>query len=363
MSIYGLIIGFGVITFWFLFEAALRSALKTAQKTAASVSKASPASGVSQVRLTLALVLVSVFALVGARTYHLWTDWPLYRNLSWMDWVAVWNGGLGIYGALAGGLLGLVLWRLLLARRIPWLLLFDAVALGLPFGQAIGRWGNYVNKELFGLPTSFPWGIFIPQELRPTGYREFSFFHPLFLYESIAMLAIGGFFLLLWKRYRHLFPLGTGWYLGSYLFAYGSIRFSLELLRIQSAAGWFGLTIAQWISLALTAVGLVLFSRAFRLQWTQDVKKAPAHAPGSESRPASELQPESRSDHAERTENQPKRTSRADRSKRSSPSRRLAQLGHTTDTKTSDTRTRKRAAHTFRTTHTGAKSRRKHAKS
>lgn len=252
-SPYGLLVGLGLAVFWLLFEWVLKEN-----------------ASLKRVSFTPAFLLVSLCSLVGARLYHLWTDWSYYSERAFLDLIAIWNGGLGIYGALAGGLLGFALWKRLFAKRASWLLLLDAAAFALPFGQAIGRWGNYVNNELFGLPSSLPWAIEIPAHFRPEEYRQLATFHPLFLYESMALLLVGGFLLLLRKRFAELFPLGTGWYVGCYLFAYGSIRFSLELLRVQSAPGWLGLTIAQWISLLVSSIGLLLFSRAFRLQWKVD---------------------------------------------------------------------------------------------
>lgn len=270
ISLYGLLLGLGFVVFWSLFEAVLKTALPPQSRSRS---------------LTLALAFVSIGALLGARLYHLWTDWELYAQQPWETWFQVWNGGLGIYGALLGGLLGLAVWKRFWGKPLSWLLLLDAAAFGVPLGQSIGRWGNYVNNELFGLPSDLPWAIFIPVQQRPAEFMSFSTFHPLFLYESIAMLLVGSFFLLLWKKYSSLFPFGTGWYFGSYLFAYGSARFCLELLRPVSAIGWWGLSIAQWVSLLATAIGLVLFSRAFRLQWSNESSTA---APVTTASPAAD---------------------------------------------------------------------------
>lgn len=253
LSLYGFLVGLAFTFFWSLFERALKKQAQLSEKS-----------------LFAALIFVAVGSVLGARLYHLWTDWQLYEGAGLGELVAIWNGGLGIYGAIAGGLVGLALWKRWYARHISWLLVLDSAALGLPLGQAIGRWGNFVNQELFGLPTEAPWAVKIDLPNRPLGYEQFSSFHPLFLYENIALLSVAGFFLLLRRKYASLFPLGNGWYIGNYLFAYGMIRFSLELLRIGSAPGWLGITIAQWISVAVSTIGLLLFSRAFRLQWKSD---------------------------------------------------------------------------------------------
>jgi len=300
-SLYGLLLGLGFVVFWTLFE----TVLKTAHPTAAQAR--SPYSG----SLTTALLLISGGALVGARIYHLWTDWELYASLPWVTWVEVWNGGLGIYGALLGGLAGLAVWKRWWGTTdLSWLFLLDAAAFGVPLGQAIGRWGNYANKELFGLPSNLPWAIAIPAHLRPIEYLTATTFHPLFLYESIGLLFVGGFFLLLWRKYATIFPFGTGWYCGSYLFAYGSIRFCLELLRVESAAGWLGLSIAQWVSLVATVFGLVLFSRAFRLQWNNESSFAPLatadSAPPRRPRSAQRPRPHPRSHSSARSSAKPK---------------------------------------------------------
>jgi prolipoprotein diacylglyceryl transferase len=253
LSLYGFLVGLGFTIFWSILERELKKHFALPEKA-----------------LFVGLLFVAGGSLLGARLYHVWTDWPWYQNASLMELLAVWNGGLGIYGAIGGGLLGLFLWKRWFAPQLSWLVLLDAAALGLPVGQAVARWGNYVNQELFGLPTSVPWAISIAVENRPLGYEEYSTFHPLFFYESLALVLLAGFFLLLRRKFAQLFPLGNGWYIGNYLFASGMIRFSLELLRIHSALGWWGLTIAQWVSLLFSLAGLVLFSRAFRLQWKSD---------------------------------------------------------------------------------------------
>src|SRR5579859_69783 len=127
--------------------------------------------------------------LIGARLYHVLTPTPgsglttAYYLQHPEQILAIWNGGLGIYGGIAGGLLGIWLY----ARRhklsmLPWL---DLAAPAVPLAQAIGRWGNYVNQELYGAPTTLPWAIYIPPEKRLPGFENYAYYHPLFLYESI----------------------------------------------------------------------------------------------------------------------------------------------------------------------------------
>lgn len=149
--------------------------------------------------------------------------------------LAIWSGGLGIFGAVIGGILGILLYarrhRLNLAE---WL---DIGAVVLPLGQAIGRWGNYVNQELWGLPTTLPWGITIERFARIGEYRDMAAypletrFHPIFLYESLWNALTVVVLLYLWLNHRKRFHKGD--FLLLYLISYGVIRFLLELLRVD----------------------------------------------------------------------------------------------------------------------------------
>ncbi|MDN5697484.1 MAG: prolipoprotein diacylglyceryl transferase [Rubrobacter sp.] len=167
---------------------------------------------------------------VGARIYHVVTDYDLYTD-DWTGIFAVWNGGLGIYGAVIGGFLGLLLFSYL--REIGPLTFADAAAPGLILAQAIGRWGNYFNQELFGLPSNLPWAIRIAPENRPPGYEEASAFHPTFLYESIWNLLVA--VLLLWIARRFAERLRTGDVILLYVSLYSVGRFFMELLRVDPA--------------------------------------------------------------------------------------------------------------------------------
>lgn len=157
---------------------------------------------------------VVIPGIMGARLYHVIDWWWYYRDhLSLV--VAVWTGGLGIYGGIGGGILGLWWWcRRQRQKLTDWL---DVAAVGLPLGQAIGRWGNYFNQELYGLKTDLPWGIYI----EAAGAR----FHPLFAYESLWNLLV---FSIIWRQ-RHQ-PGVFALYLGLYSLG----RFGLEWLRLES---------------------------------------------------------------------------------------------------------------------------------
>lgn len=191
---------------------------------------------------------------VGARLYEvLIINFEYYRQ----DPLAafrVWEGGLAIHGALIAGVITLVIWNH--KRRYDIWRLLDLVVVGLAFGQAIGRWGNYFNQELFGRPTTGWWGIAISPEHRPEAYLDATHFQPLFFYESILNLGLG---LLLYQLIRRQTKPGVT--LASYVIGYGTIRFGMEFLRIDETPEVLGLRLPQVVSLALIlfGVGLIAF--------------------------------------------------------------------------------------------------------
>ncbi len=183
-----------------------------------------------------ALALDSLFFVVplgfiGARIYHLATDWDLYSQDPFPGVFEIYNGGLGIYGAVIGGFLGVLLFGFF--RGVNPFTFADAAAPGLILAQAIGRWGNYFNQELFGRPTNLPWAIRIAPENRPAGYGTAETFHPTFLYESIWNLL--GALALLWIARRFASRLKTGDMLLLYVTVYSVGRFLVETLRIDPA--------------------------------------------------------------------------------------------------------------------------------
>lgn len=189
----------------------------------------------------------------GSRLYHVIDQWSFYA-LNPRLIVAVWNGGLGIWGAILGGLVGIGLYTLTLRDRKLGGKLVDAAAMGVPLGQAIGRWGNYVNQELYGKLTSLPWGLTIRN--LPGRY------HPLFFYESILSLILFGIMLVLERKKK--FKFGMGRYLGVYLIGYATTRLLLEPLRIEM---WrvMEIPVASLISIIMIGGGLwlVLKKRSF----------------------------------------------------------------------------------------------------
>lgn len=176
------------------------------------------------------LVLAIPFGIVGARIYHVITDYELYfgPGRDPVDALKIWNGGLGIWGGVAFGALGAYLMGRRRGVRFPALL--DALAPALLVAQAIGRLGNWFNSELFGRPSTLPWALEIAPEYRPAGYGGFDTFHPTFLYELLWNLAVAVVLVVLDRRFR----LGHGKVFALYVLLYSAGRFWIEALRIDS---------------------------------------------------------------------------------------------------------------------------------
>lgn len=212
------------------------------------------------------LIWALVGGIVGARIYHVFTPPPsmVAQGFTTAAYFAdpikilqVWNGGLGIPGGIVGGMLGL--WLYTRQAKLDFLTWVDIGAPALALAQAIGRWGNFINQELYGKPTDLPWGIFIEPQYRLPGYTEFERFHPTFLYESILNLL--ACLALLWIARRFAGRLKLGDLFLCYLAMYPAIRFFMEFLRLDSSE--FGnLNINQMLSLiAVIAGGIALLVR------------------------------------------------------------------------------------------------------
>lgn len=185
-------------------------------------------------------VPLTAWGLIGARLWHIFTP-PLSsvqlglttdHYLSHpLDAFALWVGGLGIPGALLGGTFGL--WLFARKHDLPFWEMTDLLAPGLALAQAIGRWANFFNQELYGLPTEMPWAVFIDPPSRLIGYEQVMFYHPLFAYE--VMLNLVNLFLLLWlvRRFSHILKAGDVFL--AYLAFYSAVRFLLEFLRLDVA--------------------------------------------------------------------------------------------------------------------------------
>jgi prolipoprotein diacylglyceryl transferase len=198
--------------------------------------------------------------LIGGRLYFLATSWSEVPH-QWWGPLAVWQGGLGIWGGIAGGVAG----GLFVLRRrnadVP--AFMDAAAPGLLVAQAIGRIGNWFNQELFGGPTSLPWGLKIDAAHRPDGYEQYLTFHPTFLYELIFNLFFAAFLVWLWRR-RTIKAPGI---FALYVSGYSAARIGEELLRIDPARHLLGMRLNFWVALLLCLTGLVWFARSQGYRW------------------------------------------------------------------------------------------------
>jgi phosphatidylglycerol:prolipoprotein diacylglycerol transferase len=179
------------------------------------------------------LFFVIPLGLAGARLYHVATQ-LLFSTQYARPYPAVleiWEGGLGIYGGVAGGFVGVLLfcWY----RAMSPLTFADAAAPGLVLGQAIGRWGNYFNQELFGRPSDLPWAIYIAPQNRPAQFADATSFHPTFLYEALWDVLVC--LVLLWAARRFTEQLKAGDIFLLYLVLYSAGRFFVETLRVDPA--------------------------------------------------------------------------------------------------------------------------------
>ena len=199
------------------------------------------------------------FGIVGARLYHVITDYQLFfgAGRDWVDIFRIWEGGLGIWGAVALGALGAWIGARRMGIRLP--AFADAAAPGIVLAQAIGRWGNYFNQELFGRPTTLPWGLEIDLVHRPAAYLTTTTFHPTFLYE--CLWCIGVALLVVWADRR--FTLGHGQAFFLYVIGYTIGRAWIEHLRIDPAhlIGPFRLNDYVSVGVCLLFVAIFVVSR------------------------------------------------------------------------------------------------------
>ena len=199
--------------------------------------------------------------IIGARLYHVVTSPEAYFGPGGDPWLIpqIWRGGLGIWGGVGAGALG----AFLAVKRagVRFGPIADSLAPALLVAQAIGRWGNWFNQELFGGPTTLPWGLQIDAAHLPAGYAPGTLFHPAFLYECLWNLAAAA--LIVWLDRRRRFAAGQVF--GLYLMAYTLGRAWIEMLRIDDAHTFGGLRLNVWTSLLVFAVGAALFVIAGRL--------------------------------------------------------------------------------------------------
>jgi prolipoprotein diacylglyceryl transferase len=185
---------------------------------------------------------------IGARAYHVASDYERFQG-EWLEAFEIWTGGLSIWGAVAGGVLGAWIW----CRRTstPFAELLDTLAPALPLAQAIGRLGNWWNQELYGKPTDLPWALEIDLEHREDGYQQHETFPPMFLYEMLWNLGLVG--VLLWAERR--FRLRRGRLFALYVCGYTAGRLWIEIMRIDPAREVLGVRLNVWTSLIAFAGG------------------------------------------------------------------------------------------------------------
>ncbi|MFI8387601.1 prolipoprotein diacylglyceryl transferase [Streptomyces sp. NPDC085540] len=211
------------------------------------------------------------FGLAGGRLYHVITSPDAYfgDHGEPIRALYVWEGGLGIWGAIALG--GVGAWIGCRRHRIPFPAYADAVAPGIALAQAIGRWGNWFNQELYGRPTTLPWGLEIDRAHRPSTMLDTATYHPTFLYESLWNIGVAA--LVLWAARR--FTLGHGRTFALYVAAYTVGRFWTEYLRIDESHTFLGLRLNGWTSVVVFLGALTcLVVSARRHPGIEDVPQA-----------------------------------------------------------------------------------------
>jgi prolipoprotein diacylglyceryl transferase len=198
------------------------------------------------------IVWTVVLGFLGARLAYVSTHTHRFEG-RWYAVLFLWEGGLALFGGLTAGAVTAVL----MMRRLggdAWRFA-DAGAVGLPLAQAIGRWGNYFNQELFGTPTTLPWGLEIDPGRRPRAYADFETFHPTYLYESLwnALVLVP---LVVWLERRGRLAKGSS--IGLYMVLYGTIRFFTELLRTDTTFRLGGVSRNGWAAAAVVVAGAAL---------------------------------------------------------------------------------------------------------
>ena len=213
------------------------------------------------------------FGIIGGRIYHLITSPDQYFGEGGrpLDAFKIWNGGLGIWGAVALGALGAYIG----CRRqgVSFVTFMDAAAPAVLVAQAIGRLGNYFNQELFGRPTHLPWGLYVDPAFRPEGFGAYHTFHPTFLYELIWNLAGAALIVYLDKR----FDLRGGRVFWLYVMVYTAGRLWIEMVRIDDAHYFWGIRLNVFVSIVALVASTILFIWLGARQ-----RRLPVHVPRNE---------------------------------------------------------------------------------
>ena len=242
LNAYGLMIAIGVIV-------AVRIAGRRAQRI-----------GIGNTEDISAIAMWAVPAgVLGGRAYHVLTDYQRFQG-HWFDVIKVWQGGLGIWGGVTAGVA--VGWWCAKRRGLDAWWIISCAAPAIAIAQAIGRWGNWFNQELFGRPTTLPWALKVSSSVaEKAGYAAGTTFHPTFLYESIGCVVLAWVLIRIERRLRPARGQLFAWYVAGYTV----LRFGVEGLRIDSAHHVGGLRLNQWVAVGVFAVA-VLFLAIDRLR-------------------------------------------------------------------------------------------------
>ena len=234
LNAYGLMIALGVIV---AVRIAGRRAERIGQGTTEDIS---------------AIAMWAVPAgVLGGRLYHVLTDYEKFQG-RWFDAIKIWQGGLGIWGGVTAGVA--VGWWCARRRGLDAWWIISCAAPAIAIAQAIGRWGNWFNQELFGRPTTLPWALKVSSSVaEKAGYAASTTFHPTFLYESVGCVVLAW---LLIRIERRLSP-ARGRLFAWYVVGYTVLRFGVEGLRIDTAHHVGGLRLNQWVSVGVCAVALL----------------------------------------------------------------------------------------------------------
>ena len=233
LNAYGLMIALGVVV-------AVRIAGKRAERINA---------GTMDDLSSIALWAVPA-GILGGRAYHVLTDYEKFQG-NWGDVIKVWQGGLGIWGGITVGVL-VGFWRAKKMNLDAWVLVSCSVP-GIAVAQAIGRWGNWWNQELFGRPTDLPWALEVSDATAlKAGFAEGTTFHPTFLYESIGCLVLAVALIAVEKKLKPARGRLLAWYVAGYT----ALRFFIEGLRIDEAKEFAGFRLNQWVSIIVFVVAV-----------------------------------------------------------------------------------------------------------
>ncbi len=229
------------------------------------------------------LTWIVLGGIIGARIWHILTPpasmveqgiTTMYYLTHPLDAIAIWKGGLGIPGAVAGGAFAFYLYAR--KRKLVFGAWADIFAPGLALGQAIGRWGNFINQEVYGSPTTLPWAITIDPQHRIPEFMDYATYHPLFLYESLFNLANMGF--LLWFSRKFAKVLKPGDVFLTYLISYPVFRFFMEFLRLDNSyVGGINANQTLMIVIAVSSAGYLVWRHRKTLFKGKKYQKEPAN--------------------------------------------------------------------------------------